>query len=105
MNKRGFELAISTLVVIIIGALVLGVLIYGFTYGWENFWNTITAFSGGKDNVQSVINACEISCSAENKYDYCSLKRTIIASGNKETRTCNELENLYELNCPAINCE
>ena len=106
MNKRGFELAISTLVLLIIGLLVLASLIYGFSYGWGNFWNKIIAFSGGSDTVSAVISACETSCSVKSQYDYCTLKRKIIENGDEKMVTCNELElsKKYELRCPAISC-
>ena len=103
-DKRGFELTITTLILIILGLLVLGVLIYGFSSGWNVFWNKITGYSGGKDNVQSVINACGISCTSDNNYDYCSLKRKVVKDGNEETATCRELETTYDLKCDDIIC-
>ena len=104
MNKKGFELTVTTLVLIIIAILVLTVMIYGFTYGWSTFWNKITGFSGGKDNVEAVKQSCEIACSAEKSYDYCSLQRKIIMNGEEKQSTCKSLENELSFNCAEIVC-
>ena len=90
--------------VLILGVLVLAILIYGFTYGWDVFFNKIVGFGGGKNNVQSVIGACEIACSANNKYDYCALPRKVIEGKEEGMKTCKELEALYELKCSSIAC-
>ncbi len=102
-NKKGFELSITAIVLIILGLLVLVVLIYGFTFGWNVFWNKIIGYSGGKDNVQAVISSCELACSGNNKYDYCELKRKIIENSEEKEVTCSNLEDT-RLNCPNIFC-
>ncbi|MBS3080809.1 hypothetical protein J4221_05030 [Candidatus Pacearchaeota archaeon] len=102
MNKRGLELAVSTLIAIVLGILVLIALLYGFSIGWENFWNKITGYSGGKDNVQAVIQACTTACDVKNEYDYCTLKRDVIEEGKKRETTCNELKNNIYLDCEIV---
>ncbi|MBS3093887.1 hypothetical protein J4456_04890 [Candidatus Pacearchaeota archaeon] len=104
MNKKGFELTITTLVLIIIAILVLAVLIYGFGFGWSVFWNKITAFSGGKDNAESVKQSCTIACDTEKSYDYCQLLRKVILNDVEQKSTCNDLEDTLNFNCEAIVC-
>jgi hypothetical protein len=77
MNKKGAEMAIGTIIVIILALVVLVVLIYGFTTGWGNLWDKITGVGGGKENVQSVVDSCRVACTTQAKYDYCQRMRDI----------------------------
>jgi hypothetical protein len=70
-DKKGQEMSISTLVLIVIGIIVLVLLILGFSYGWQNLIDKINIFGGGSD-VSTVIQSCGISASAGDKYSYCS---------------------------------
>ncbi|MEN9626679.1 MAG: hypothetical protein RL557_1007 [archaeon] len=103
-SKRGFEFTIGAMVVLILGVLVLAVLIYGFTYGWDVFFDKTVGFSGGKNNVQSVLDACEIACTANNQYDYCTLPRKVVEGKEELMKTCKELESGYELKCSSVRC-
>ena len=77
MRKRGQEMSISTLVLIVIAIIVLVLVVIGFTGGLKNLWDRITNLGGGKSNVQSIIQACQVACAANSQYDYCSLAREI----------------------------
>ncbi len=61
-SKKG-DVSTSTLIYIVLGALVLGLLVFGFTTGWGNFWETITGGSStSKDNTVEMINYCNTAC-------------------------------------------
>ena len=101
-NKKGSEMTIGTLVVIVLAVIVLVILIVGFTTGWKTLWAKINPFiggsSGGGSNVDSVKQACDILCgsasvSPSSKTEYCTSKQTVIyGSGKTDKKTCKELE-------------
>lgn len=108
MNKKGAELAIGTIVVIILALVVLVVLIYGFTVGWGNLFQNILGFGGGQVNVQTVVSSCQISCSTQGVYDYCTKKRNVVFEEGKkgELLTCDDLErrNVGLESCASVDC-
>lgn len=80
MNKKGAELTVGTIVIIILALIVLVVLVLGFTGGWGNLWGRFKGFFGGGDsNVDSIVQACRLACTMESKYDYCTMERTVKA--------------------------
>lgn len=89
-NKKGAEMTIGTIVIIVLAVAVLVFLIFGFSTGWTNLWSKITAFTGGGANVDTVKQACVLACNTQNKYDFCELTRTV-KFGDKKTATgtCN----------------
>ncbi len=102
MVKRGQELSITTLILIVIGIVVLVLIVIGFTGGFGTLADKFTNLGGGS-NVQSVLQACTIACNTQAVYDYCQLKRTVNfgadttipeakANKGKLTLTCGELE-------------
>ena len=94
MNKKGADLAIGTIVVIILALVVLVVIIYGFTVGWGNLFQQILGFGGGQVNVQTIVNSCQVSCSTQSTFDYCSRTRNVVFNeGEKGLKlTCFRLE-------------
>jgi len=60
MNKKGFELAISTLILLVLGILILVALIVFFTGG------LIETAEGAV-----LKESCDLACSTENKIYYC----------------------------------
>ena len=84
MNKRGFELAINTLVIIVLGVLILAALTISFTMGWQGFWNAITGYSGGEiDNISKL---CQTQCNLNNVNDFCCGEKML----NEEEITCQD---------------
>ncbi|MEK6858695.1 MAG: hypothetical protein AABX53_02145 [Nanoarchaeota archaeon] len=77
LSKRGQEMSISTLVLIVLAIIVLVLVVIGFTGGWSNLWDRISNLGGGKENVQLVVQACGIACSSDSQYDYCSRLREV----------------------------
>ncbi len=84
-NKKGAEMTIGTIIVIVLALVVLVVLIVGFTGGWTNLWDKIKAFFGGGDNVSTMVTSCQVACSSNLQYDYC-LKERQLKFGDKSDR-------------------
>lgn len=113
-SKRSSEMAIGTLVVIILAIIVLVVLIMGFTMGWKTLWAKINPFiggggSGGGNNVDSVKVACQVLCdsasvSPSSKIDYCKEKKAVIfTDGTKTSDSCNNLKTKLGMSC-SVSC-
>ncbi len=98
MNKKGAELTIGTIVIIVLALVVLVVLILGFTGGWGNLWGRISGFFGGGSNIDSVVQACQVACTTNMKNDYCERMRPV-KFGEESPKTdakynCKALERL-----------
>ncbi len=68
-NKKGLELAISTIILMILGIAVLIGLIAILVMGWDNFKTQIGAILGSE--ISQARKSCEVQCELENSYDYC----------------------------------
>ncbi len=79
-NKKGAEMTIGTLVIIVLAVVVLVVLVFGFATGWGNLQSKINNFFGGAENVDSAVQACNLACSTSSQYAFCSQVRTVKAS-------------------------
>ncbi len=112
MNKKGAEMTIGTIIIIILALVVLVVLVYGFTTGWGNLWEKIIGFGGGKVNVQSVVQSCQLACTTGSTYDYCTKTRDLIEADNTgkaitpaKKINCKDMESgNYGLDVCDINC-
>lgn len=114
MNKRGLELAIGTLVVIILAIVVLIFLLI--------FWNSQTGifsdfFSSfvGKSNVDALVTSCNSLVTQQAVYEYCCIKKDVRYEKDdkivKEKFSCRELREqnftggkIQELNCQDSGC-
>ena len=109
-NKRGQNITLGTIILIILGIVVLVVLIFGFTSGWSNLWEKLVG-SGSGSNVDSVRTECELACSTQREYDYCSDSRTVkFGGGITETGSCFSLSGSDTskagiVSCNQIDCE
>ncbi len=108
MNKKGADIAIGTIVVIILALVVLVVVIYGFTVGWGNLFQNIVGFGGGEVNVQTHVRSCQVSCSTQSTFEYCSKKRSIVFDKGQKAIPDVTCENLalrnVGLECDEIDC-
>ncbi|MFA4960774.1 MAG: hypothetical protein WC548_03875 [Candidatus Pacearchaeota archaeon] len=77
MNKRGQELTLGTVILIVLGIVVLVFLIFGFSTGWSNLWDKITNWGGGKVNLDTVRQGCELACTMGSVDDFCTLEREV----------------------------
>ena len=100
-NKKGAEMAIGTLVVIVLAVIVLVVVALGFGTGWGNLWSKMTGFFS-PTNVDSSRQACTYACTTQAKYDYCcGVKDVKFVKGEDAKReTCTSLgESCGEFTC------
>ena len=108
MNKKGAELAISTVVVIILAILVLVFVIYYLATGGGNLFQNILGFGGGQVNVQTVVQSCKIACSTQATYDYCKKSRNVVFEEGQKgiLLTCDSLElrNVGLDDCAGVDC-
>ena len=103
MNKKAFELAISTLIVIVLGIFVLIALVLAVTGGFDRFRSSTDPYL---DTTQAIAiqQACELACESNNPLAYCCSEHEINdemlkCSDNKLQVSCNKI------NCAAIQCE
>lgn len=101
MNKRGIELAISTIILLILGVFVLVGIILMLSGQWKNFTDTISQY--WISDVEITRKACELACSTERVYDFCCIKRKATFEKIKESITCQD--NRLGLECDKVNCE
>ena len=93
-SKRGQGLSTNAIILIVLGVVVLVILIVGFTMGWDK----IAPWVKQSNNVQTIVNACEMACSAQSKYDFCSFNKTLVAEDlpggiSEKEETCNFFSN------------
>jgi len=70
MNKRGFELVWSTVVVMVIAFMLLLFFIVFFTGGAGSFVDNIKSYFS-YSNVDSVIRSCNVLADTESSYIFC----------------------------------
>ncbi len=73
-NKRGQGMSTNTIILLILGIVVLVVLILGFTMGWSKIAPWISS-----NNVDTIVTACEASCTIGSQYDFCTFERDLKA--------------------------
>lgn len=116
MNKKAQGLSVTTIVIVVLAIIVLVVLILGFTGGWGNLWERMKGFFGGGDNVDAVIQACNVACTTEAKHDYCYRKRTVVLDDKTKINyfSCYPLWGFYydlgfqpcdEMVCDKLDCK
>lgn len=110
MNRKAQGLESGSIVTWVIAILILVIAAY-LIY---NYYNSGNLPSGGKVNVGSVVQSCQVSCSSNGFYDYCTRTRNIVFddTGKKNPRnnqpyTCRQLEteNVGLDRCDAFTCE
>ena len=105
-NKRGQGLSTNAIILIILGVAILVILIIGFTYVWGGLGERIK-----KDNIATIVSACQTACSTQSVYDFCSKKNELIDEDGKEFVTsCQLLASVdefikYGLESCAIDCK
>lgn len=107
INKKGQGMSTSTIVLLVLGLIVLVVLSLGFYMGWERF-STILQSS----NVDDIVTQCNIACSMNSQYDYCSANKQLVdADRNKIKTTCAvfatepSMREFGIAECSTITCE
>jgi len=102
MKKRGQELSIGTLILIVLGIVVLVLLILGFSLGWQNLWERIGIFTGGS-SIESVVAACKISASTGSSASFCSDFKKIRIDGKTQYLNCQDARVIEDIDDP-VSC-
>lgn len=103
INKKGAEMTIGTLVVIVLAVMVLAFVAYGFGTGWTNLWEKIKG-STSTANVDTLKQACLYACTAQQTYEYCCVNKTIILeTGAHRVAKCKD-DSLIHVDCGGITC-
>lgn len=100
MNKRGFELAVSTLVVLVLAILIIIALALAFTGGFGKFWNTMKGYL--ISDVDAAKKACENACRTQSSYDFCCVQRDVSFGKEKVNLTC--VDSRLKVSCD-IDCK
>jgi len=95
-NKRGLELAISTIILLLLGILVLIGLITILIMGWDNFKMNIGIILGS--DISQMQKQCKLQCELNNNYDYCCEIKKI----DNNEYTCDNLIDDCEIECNDI---
>ena len=98
-NKRGVQLAISTIILLVIGLIVLIGIVSILVMGWDDFKTAIGAALGG--DLSKAKRNCMVACAAENSETYCA--KVTIADKNLADADCTNTE-LKPDDCPSTGC-
>jgi hypothetical protein len=106
MNKRGMELALNTIILIVLGIAVLVALLFLFVIQTGIFTDFLK--NSQQSNVDVIVNACNSLVTSQQTYSYCCDKKEVILDDkNKIEATCFELKDkdfisdrINSLDCP-----
>ncbi len=109
MDKRGFELIWSTVVVIILALMLLLFSVLFFTNAGKSFLDNIRGYTSNS-NVDSVIKGCNILADSGSDYEFCCGKKTVsyYDNGKQEIEaSCQDLVNKTFINnkIKKVECE
>jgi hypothetical protein len=104
-NRRGQDISISTIILIVLGLAVLVLLIIGFTQGWSS----IAPWLSG-DNVDNLVSQCQASCATGGTYAFCNSPKDLKTDNLKLSGvTCYYLAKQkpeYGIaECPSVTCD
>ena len=106
MNNKAQGTSVTFIIALVIGVLVL---VFAFYMLYKS-----PSIESGKVNVGSIVQSCQVSCSSNVFYDYCTRTRNIVfdETGKKNPRnnqpyTCRQLEteNVGLDRCDALSCD
>lgn len=98
MNRKAFELTISTLILLVLGVVVLIALIIALTGGLDRFRGTTNSYLDTNQAI-AIQQACEIACENDNPLAYCCTNYEI----NDEMLKCSN--STLQVPCNKINCD
>lgn len=113
MNKRGFELAFSTIVILILAVFVLLFAVMFFTTSSVNFIDTIKSYLL-YSNVDSIVQRCNLLANSNSLNGFCCEKIEVRYYSNdkkmKEMFSCrgmldNGIDNrIKDMDCMEVKC-
>lgn len=106
-DKRGAEMTTNMIIFIVLGVIIVVMLVIGLSFGWSTFTPWVS-----KTNVDTVVQGCELACTTNGQYAFCSQPRTLIDTDKNEYKqiTCNSLSQIPETTkygistCSSIDC-
>lgn len=87
-NKRGQELSVGTIILIVLGIIILVLLILGFSLGWQNLFEKINIFGGGA-SLESVVQRCNLAVTSSSTAGFCSTFDYVKIDGKKRYANCD----------------
>lgn len=102
-NRRGQGMSISTIILLILGVIILVVLVLGFSVGW----NKILPFVS-QDNVNTVSQQCNVACTTNDIYSFCTKSNDLTANGSTVKGSCYDFSTNASFSaygiatCPAL---
>ncbi|MFH1425152.1 MAG: hypothetical protein ABIG28_00265 [archaeon] len=96
-SKKAFELAISTLILLVLGILVLIAIIVALTGGFDRFKTTTDPYLDTTEAI-ALKQACELACENKIPSTFCCDKHDL----NNEKVTCSDSK--LKIACPEIEC-
>jgi len=103
-NKKGLELALSTVIVVVIVILVLVGIVYVLTNGFQSFRKVTTPYLESNEAL-AVKQACTLSCQNQDKVSFCKSYDWTDNAGKATQLNCPEVYTVYDLQaCSAISC-
>ena len=123
MEKRGLEMAVTTVIMIILSIAVLTILVI-FVNSQTGFLSRWLGTQGSESNVDSVISTCNAFVATDSVYSYCCEEKLIVFGGDGDVdedgnvvekkdlrQTCNIARDeswsagrIDELSCEGLNC-
>ena len=88
MNKRGQDLPIGTLILIVLGVIVLVLLVVGFTKGWDYILNFF-AVAPGK-SLETAVQSCNLAGQGGLRTDYCLDFKKVDYAGETQYVNCED---------------
>jgi hypothetical protein len=101
MNRKGFDISISTIVIIVISIVVLAGLVFLFTKG-IGLWNAGVEPLGNSANRGAVIEACNLACTTEDLITFCCERFSV--NEGKVLCTDSALGIDCSISCVAVSC-
>lgn len=101
MNKKGFELAMSTLVIIIISIVILTGLIFLVTKGF-GLWKESVEPLGNSASRGAIIEACNLACNIEDEINFCCNKFSL--DNTEFLCTSPSLNVDCDISCASVSC-
>lgn len=96
----------NTIILIILGLIVLVILVLGFSIGWDK----IFPFIKQDNNVKDIVSACQIACTQQSVYDFCTKQLDLKVGKDTFKDSCNSFSTKPEYStygietCPSVPC-
>ena len=99
MNKKGLEIAVTTVIMIILSIAILTILII-FVNSQTGFFSRWLGTQQGESNVDFVVTGCNGLVATESVYSYCCDKREVVLGGKGEVDDDgNVVEKNFKMTC------